>query len=326
MKVIIPAAGEGTRLKPHTLTKPKPILPVAGSTIIDSIIEEILTIKDIDEIIFIVGYLKDKIIDYLTSKYKNIKLTFVEQKEFRGLADAVLLARDYINEDENILIILGDTIFRVNLENIVSKNENSLGVCEVEDPSRFGVAILDNNGAITKLVEKPKEFISNLALTGIYNIISSKELFEAIDYIIANDIKTKNEYQLTDALEYMIKNGSIFKTFKLDAWYDCGVKNTMLQTNRDIIKHNILSKGIKDSAIIPPVFIDENVVINGSVIGPYVHIGKDSIIESSILKNCILFENAKVENVILEDCIISENATYKCRTTSMDIGANITIE
>ncbi len=326
MKVIIPAAGEGTRLKPHTLTKPKPILPVAGSTIIDSIMEEVLTINGVNEVIFIVGYLKEKIIEHLSNKYTNIKLTFVEQKKFRGLADAVLLARDFINEDENILIILGDTIFKVNLDDVVSKKENALGVCEVEDPSRFGVALLDSNGVITKLVEKPQEPISNLALTGIYNIVSSKELFNAIDYIISNNIKTKNEYQLTDALEYMIKNGSIFKTFNLDAWYDCGLKNTMLETNRDIIKHNILSKGIKDTAIIPPVFIDENVKIEGSVIGPYVHIGRDSIIESSILKNCILFEEARVENVILEDCILSENATYKCKTTSMDIGANITIE
>ena len=324
MKVIIPAAGEGTRLRPHTITKPKPILPIAGATIIDFIMEEISSIRDLEEVIFIVGYLKDQMIEYLNSKYKDIKLTFVEQKEYKGLAHAISLTREYVND--KIFIILGDTIFKLNLYDIVSKNENALGVCEVDNPSRFGVAILNNNGVITKLVEKPKEPISNLALTGMYNIVNSKELFDAINYIITNDIKTKNEYQLTDALEYMIEKGTIFKTFKLDGWYDCGEKSTMIETNRTIIKHNILSKGIKDTAIIPPVFIDKDVKIEGSVIGPYVHVGRNSKIENSILKNCIIFEDVNISNAFMDNSIISEKATYKGKTHSMDIGASITIE
>ena len=326
MKVIIPAAGEGTRLRPHTITKPKPILPIAGATIIDFIMEEISSIRDLEEVIFIVGYLKDQMIEYLNSKYKDIKLTFVEQKEYKGLAHAVSLTREYVNDNDKIFIILGDTIFKLNLYDIVSKNENALGVCEVDNPSRFGVAILNNNGVITKLVEKPKEPISNLALTGMYNIVNSKELFDAINYIITNDIKTKNEYQLTDALEYMIEKGTIFKTFKLDGWYDCGEKSTMIETNRTIIKHNILSKGIKDTAIIPPVFIDKDVKIEGSVIGPYVHVGRNSKIENSILKNCIIFEDVNISNAFMDNSIISEKATYKGKTHSMYIGASITIE
>ena len=326
MKVIIPAAGEGTRLRPHTITKPKPILPIAGATIIDFIMTEISSIQDLEEVIFIVGYLKDQMIEYLTNKYKNIKLTFVEQKEYKGLAHAISLTREHIKDDDKIFIILGDTIFKLNLSNIVSKNENSLGVCEVDNPSRFGVAILNEQGIITKLVEKPKEPISNLALTGMYNIVNAKELFEAIDYIIKNDIKTKNEYQLTDALEYMIKNSIIFKTFKLDGWYDCGEKSTMIETNKSIIKHDILSKGIKDTAIIPPVFIDKDVKIENSVIGPYVHIGKNSKIENSILKNSIIFEEVNISNAFMDNSIISEKVTYKGKTHSMDIGASITIE
>ncbi|PCG20948.1 sugar phosphate nucleotidyltransferase [Brachyspira sp. G79] len=326
MKVIIPAAGEGTRLRPHTITKPKPILPIAGSTIIDFIMTEISSIDNLEEVIFIVGYLKDQMIEYLTNKYKNIKLTFVEQKEYKGLAHAIYLTKEYIKDDDKIFIILGDTIFKLNLSNIVSKNENSLGVCEVDNPSRFGVAILDDNGVITKLVEKPKEPISNLALTGMYNIVNSKELFSAIEYIINNDIKTKNEYQLTDALEHMIKEGIIFKTFKLDGWYDCGEKSTMIETNKTIIQHEILSKGIKDTAIIPPVFIDKDVKIESSVIGPYVHIGKNSKIENSILKNCIIFEDVNISNAFMDNSIISEKASYKGKTHSMDIGASITIE
>ncbi|WP_300370853.1 sugar phosphate nucleotidyltransferase [Brachyspira sp.] len=326
MKVIIPAAGEGTRLRPHTITKPKPILPIAGATIIDFIMKEISSIGDLDEIIFIVGYLKDHMIEYLTNKYKNIKLTFVEQKEYKGLAHAIYLTKDYINNDDKIFIILGDTIFKLNLSNIVSKNENALGVCEVDNPSRFGIAILNENGVITKLIEKPQEPISNLALTGMYNIVNTKELFEAIEYIIKNNIKTKNEYQLTDALQYMIEKGILFKTFKLDGWYDCGEKSTMIETNRNIIKHEILSKGIKDTAIIPPVFIDKDVKIENSVIGPYVHIGTNSKIENSILKNCIIFEEVNMSNAFIDNSIISEKVTYKGKTHSMDIGASITIE
>ena len=256
----------------------------------------------------------------------GIKLTFVEQKEYKGLAHAISLTKEYIKDDDKIFIILGDTIFKLNLSNIVSKNENSLGVCEVDNPSRFGVAILNEQGVITKLVEKPKEPISNLALTGMYNIVNTKELFEAINYIIKNDIKTKNEYQLTDALEYMIENSIIFKTFKLDGWYDCGEKATMIETNKSIIKHDILSKGIKDTAIIPPVFIDKDVKIENSVIGPYVHIGKNSKIENSILKNSIVFEEVNISNAFMDNSIISEKVTYKGKTHSMDIGASITIE
>ena len=326
MKVIIPAAGEGTRLRPHTNTKPKPILPIAGSTIIDFIMENISLIPDLEEVIFIVGYLKEQMIEYLTSKYKNIKLSFVVQKEYKGLAHAISLTREYIKDGDKIFIILGDTIFKLNLAEIVAKNENSLGVCEVDNPSRFGVALLNDKGIIKKLVEKPKEPISNLALTGLYHIVQSKELFESIDYIIENDIKTKNEYQLTDALEYMIERGFIFKTFKLDGWFDCGEKSTMIETNRLIIKNKILSENIKDSVIVPPVFIDENVEIKSSVIGPYVHIGKNSKIENSILKNCIMFEEVNISNVLMDDSIVSEKAKYKGKTNSMDIGASMTIE
>lgn len=326
MKVIIPAAGEGTRLRPHTNTKPKPILPIAGSTIIDFIMDDISLIPNLEEVIFIVGYLKEKMIEYLTSKYKNIKLSFVVQKEYKGLAHAISLTREYIKDNDKIFIILGDTIFKLNLPEIISKNENSLGVCEVDNPSRFGVAILNDKGIIKKLVEKPKEPISNLALTGLYHIINSKELFEAVDYIIKNDIKTKNEYQLTDALEYMIERGLIFKTFKLEGWFDCGEKSTMIETNRLIIKNKILSDNIKDSAIVPPVFIDKDVKIESSVIGPYVHIGKNSQIKNSILKNCIMFEEVNISNVLMDDCIVSEKAKYKGKTNSMDIGASMTIE
>lgn len=325
MKIIIPAAGEGTRLRPHTITKPKPILPVAGKTIIDFIMDEISQINGVDEIIFIVGYLKENIMKHLKENYKNFRLTFIEQKEYKGLAHAVSLAKSHIEENEPILIILGDTIFKSDLDSIVNRKENSLGVCEVENPSRFGVAVVNKNGIIERLVEKPNEPISNLALTGLYNIVDSKKLFESIEYIIKNDIKTKNEYQLTDALEHMIKEGIDFKTFKLEGWYDCGEKRTMLETNKAIMKHKIVSKSINDTAIIPPVFIAEGAVIEKSVIGPYVHIGKNTKITYGILKDCIVFENVNISNALMEDCMISENATYSGKNNKLDLGGSATL-
>lgn len=326
MKIIIPAAGEGTRLRPHTLIRPKPILYVGGKTIIDFILEEIFKIPDIEEVIFIVGYRKNDLVNYVKENYKNLNVSFVVQDEYKGLAHAIYIAKDHIKPDDELFIILGDTIFKADLLSVVKKKENSLGVCVVDNPERFGVALLKKDGVIERLIEKPQTFVSNLALTGLYNILKASELFEAIKYIIENDIKTRNEYQLTDALEYMIKSGSIFKTFNLEGWYDCGEKSTMIKTNRAIMDNKILSKQIQDSAIIPPVFIDKGVVIEKSIIGPYVHISKNSKITSSIIKDSIISDGVNITNAILEASMLSEKSEYEGKVHSIDLGANDKID
>lgn len=320
MKIIIPAAGEGLRLRPHTLTKPKPILPLAGKTIIEFIIDELNVIENIEEIIFIVGYKKEYFTNYIKENIKGYNFSFVEQKEYRGLGDAVYLAKERIKDDDEILIILGDTIFEADIKAVVKSKENMLGCYTVDDPKRFGVVVLNDDETISKLVEKPQEYISNLALTGVYSIKKAKKLFDAIKYIIENDIKTKNEYQLTDALDCMIKYGEVFKTFKLTKWYDCGVKETMLKTNKQIIKHNLKSKNIVNSTIIEPVYLGENVSIEGSVVGPYVHVGNNTKIKSSIIRSSIIDENVSIENALLADTIFSENAVYKGGMHSLDLG------
>lgn len=321
MKVIIPAAGKGTRLLPHTLTKPKPILPIGGKTIIDFIIDSVKELGDVDEIIFIVGYLKDKMVSHIKSKHNNINISFVNQDEYKGLAHAVSLTREKVIDADSIFIVLGDTLFKYNLASLIEKNENSLGISIVDDPSKYGVVILNHDKKVTHLVEKPSEPISNLALAGLYYIKDVKDLFVSIDYIISNSIKTKNEFQITDALDHMITKQNIdFTTFTLDAWYDCGEKNAMLKTNQDIIEHNILSKSLNYTVIIPPVFIDDDVVIEKSVIGPYVHIGKNSNIKSSIISKSIVFDNTNIENALFDSSIISENVSYKGNIDSVDLG------
>ncbi len=322
MKIIIPAAGQGTRLKPHTTTKPKPILPIAGESIIDFIMDEVETFNDVEEIIFIVGYLKNEVINYITKKYPLLNISFIEQEEYKGLAHAVYLAKEKTKDTDSIFIILGDTIFKSDLASVIEKNENSLGVCIVDDPSRYGVVILNEDKSINYLVEKPSEWVSNLAITGLYYIKDVKELFESIEYIMDNSITTKNEFQLTDALEVMIKKNIHFSTFALSGWFDCGMKSTMLLTNKEIIEHKILSKSINYTVLIPPVFIDEDVIIEKSVIGPYVHIGKNTVINSSVISNSIIFNDVKIENATLTDSIISEYSTYKEHINSVDLGAN----
>ena len=310
MKIIIPAAGKGTRLAPHTDYNPKPILPVAGKTIVDFIMDKIETLDNVESVIFIVGYLKDKMIEYLKNKYKDINIEFVVQNEYKGLAHAVSLAEEKVTDADSVFIILGDTLFKYDLSSLIEKNKNSLGVSIVDDPSRFGVAVLNDNKKIIHLIEKPSEPISNLALTVLY-------------YIKDNSIKTKNEFQITDALENMITKKDIdFTTFTLDAWYDCGEKKEMLKTNQDILEHKILTKSLNYTVIIPPVFIDESVIIEKSVIGPYVHIGKNSNIKSSIISNSIVFDNTNIENALFDNSIISENVSYKGNIDSVDLGNN----
>lgn len=303
MKIIIPAAGKGVRLNPYTLDKPKPILPIAGKTIVDFIIENIKTIDNVQEIIFIVGYLKDKMIEYVEKKHKDLNVTFITQNEYKGLAHAVSLAKESMKNDDEIFIILGDTIFSADIKTVVENKKNSLGVCEVDNPSRFGVAVMKDD-RITELVEKPESPVSNLALAGLYYINKSKALFDAIDYIISNEIKTKNEYQLTDALQYMIKQGEYFTTFNLSGWFDCGEKNAMIETNRKIIKHSVRTENIKNSVVLEPSCIAEEAVIENSVIGPYASIGKNACVFSCVVRDSILYDNVKKsDSVIIEDMI-----------------------
>ncbi len=315
MKAVIPAAGAGTRLRPHTYSMPKILLNVAGKPIISYIIDELIEVKELDTIIIIVGHLGDKVQQYIAGRYtkhKDKKFVFVEQSKMLGLGHAVYMAKEYLN-DEPVLIVLGDTIFEFNLAELLGSKYSAIGVKEVEDPRRFGV-VESKDGSITRMIEKPASSDvspSRNAIAGLYYIKNASGLMKAIEYIMEHDVRTKDEYQLTDALEKMIKSGEKMVTFDIQNWFDCGKPETLLSTNKYLLEKTGGRKKIKmpdSTLIIPPVFIGENCEIHNSVIGPFTTVGNGAVIKDTILKNSIVGDSSTIENSILQDSIIGSES------------------
>ncbi len=317
MKAIIPVAGVGSRLRPHTLSNPKVLLNVAGKPIIGHIMDKLIA-SGIDEAIVIVGYMGDMIEKWLLKHY-SIKFTFVTQKELLGLAHAIWMCKPYVTENEPLFIILGDTIFDVNLDAVLKSPFSTLGVKEVDDPRRFGVAVTRNE-TIQKLVEKPDTPVSNLAIVGLYFLKQAGSLFSSIDYLIDNDIKTKGEYQLTDALQLMIERGETFTTFTVHGWYDCGKSETLLSTNEILLKDNSSTKQYPGSIINNPVFIADSARLENAIIGPNTTIGEHAVITNAIIKDSIIGNDSMVEHIILEQSIVGNNASITGTARKINIG------
>ena len=317
MKAIIPVAGVGSRLRPHTLSNPKVLLNVAGKPIIGHFMDKLIA-SGIDEAIVIVGYMGDMIEKWLLKHY-SIKFTFVTQKELLGLAHAIWMCKPYVTENEPLFIILGDTIFDVNLDAVLKSPFSTLGVKEVDDPRRFGVAVTRNE-TIQKLVEKPDTPVSNLAIVGLYFLKQAGSLFSSIDYLIDNDIKTKGEYQLTDALQLMIERGETFTTFTVHGWYDCGKSETLLSTNEILLKDNSSTKQYPGSIINNPVFIADSARLENAIIGPNTTIGEHAVITNAIIKDSIIGNDSLVEHIILEQSIVGNNASITGTARKINIG------
>lgn len=305
MRAIIPVAGLGSRLKPHTHTIPKVLLNVGGKPILGHILDKLLA-EGITKATFIYGHLGELIIKYIAENYPDLQADFVEQKELEGLGHAIYTAIPTFDEEE-IFIILGDTIFDVNLENVFTKKQNSLGVKYVEDPSRFGVALM-TNGYIEKLIEKPKTLISHLALVGLYYISNADALKKCLTTLVEKDIRTNGELQLTDALQMMIDDGEKFTTFAVDGWYDCGKPETLLSTNQYLLKEKSTDVSIPTVIINQPVFIADTAVIENSVIGPFATIGENAKVSESIIKNSIVGAQAEVSKSLLENSIVGRHS------------------
>lgn len=317
MKAIIPVAGVGSRLRPHTYSQPKVLLNVAGKPIIGHIMDKLIE-SGIDEAVIIVGYLGSKIEEYLTSNY-SIKLTFVTQSEQLGLAHAVHMCRPHVIDEEPLFIILGDTIFDVDLMPVLGSSVSSLGVKEVEDPRRFGVAVTEGD-RIVKLVEKPEQPISNLALVGLYFLHRAGALFSSIEHIISNDIRTKGEFQLTDALQHMIDLGEPFSTFPVQGWYDCGKPETLLATNEVLLQKNHQEKLLPGCIINPPVFIADNATVANSIIGPNATIAEHAVVKDSIIMNSIIGRKSQVSEIMLDRSIVGNNAVVSAMGHELNIG------
>ncbi|MCX7018341.1 MAG: sugar phosphate nucleotidyltransferase [Candidatus Sumerlaeota bacterium] len=327
MKAIIPAAGIGTRLRPHTYTAPKVLLSVAGKPILGHIIDELVRIG-IDEMSFIIGYMGGMVRDYVRGSY-SFKANFIDQAEMLGLGHAVSLGKPYHYADEPVLIILGDTIFGADLESVFARGNSSIGVKGVEDARRFGIVELDANGNVTRMIEKPEQPPTNLAIVGLYYITHPKLLFDCLDDNISNKRKTKGEYQLTDALQLMLDRGERMTTFMIDGWYDCGKAETMLLTNREVLDMKDGAAGggeawlaarYPGSVIRMPVAIHESAKIERSLVGPHVSIGAKSSIHSSIVRESIIGDHSDVSNAVLEESIIGNHVKVRGHMARLNVG------
>ncbi|MFA6978399.1 MAG: sugar phosphate nucleotidyltransferase [Ignavibacteriaceae bacterium] len=323
MRAIIPVAGLGSRLKPHTHTIPKVLLNVGGKPILGHILDKLLA-EGITKATFIYGHLGELIIKYIAENYPDLQADFVEQKELEGLGHAIYTAIPTF-DDEEIFIILGDTIFDVNLKDVFTAKKNSLGVKYVENPSRFGVALM-TNGYIEKLIEKPQTPVSNLALVGLYYITNAEALKKSLTTLVEKDIRTRGELQLTDALQMMIDDGEKFTTFAVDGWYDCGKPETLLSTNQYLLKEKSTDVSIPSVIINQPVFIADSAVIENSVIGPFTTIGENARVSESIIKNSIVGAQAEVSKSLLENSIVGRQSLINGSFKRLNTGDSTELE
>lgn len=327
MKVVIPVAGIGSRLRPHTHTQPKALVPVAGKPILSYIVEHMLELG-LTDFVFVIGYLGDKIEEFIRDKYPQINTSFVLQDPREGLGHAVWLTKDKVGNDP-LLIVLGDTLFDIDLKSVLEQPYSSLGVKKVENPVKFGVAELDAKRFITKVVEKPNIPKSNLALVGIYLIRETTVLMEALDYNIQNDVRSHGEFHLTDGIMRMIDSGIKITTFPVENWYDCGLKSTLLETNAIFLKkqgNQPVSKSVDNSIIIPPVRIAEGAKVTNSIIGPNVSIGEGAVIDYSIIKDSIIGTYAHLQNAVLYQSLIGADSSLKGLNQSLNIGDSAEID
>ena len=332
MKIIVPMAGIGSRLRPHTLTVPKPLTVIAGKPIVQRLVEDIASVVDekIEEIAFIIGpakkgfpaNTKNNLLEI--AKELGAKGSVYVQEEALGTAHALFCAKDSLNGP--CVVAYADTLFKADFK-LDSNADGAIWVKQVEDPSAFGVVKLED-GFITDFVEKPKEFVSDLAIIGIYYFKDGDRVRDEIQYLIDNDLKENNEFQLTNVLETLKKDGAKFIPGTVNTWMDCGKKDPTVDTNKQVLDfehkagNNLVSKDVvlENSEIIEPCFIGKNVVLKNTKIGPYVSIGENSVVENATITNSLIQKNVLISNAKLDNAMIGNHAKYNGEYTSVSIG------
>lgn len=335
MNIIVPMAGRGSRLRPHTLTVPKPLVPVGGKPIVHRLVEDIAAVcsEQIDEIAFVVGDFGAEVEAELIEVAAKLgaKGSIHYQDKPLGTAHAVLCAKEKLKGP--VVVAFADTLFKADFK-IDSEVDGILWVKQIDNPSAFGVVQLDQDGNIVDFVEKPATFVSDLAMIGVYYFKSGEELRTELEYLIDHDVIKSGEYQLPDALRRLTEKGKKFKPGKVIEWLDCGNKEVTVHTNQRVLEYdlekklNLVDASLKsnNSLIIPPCYIGEGVILENSIVGPHVSIGAGTKVQNSIIKNSIIQNNSQIENGNIQDSMIGNHAKYKGLTRDLSIGDYSTID
>ncbi len=324
MKVIIPTAGLGRRLRPHTFTVPKALLSVAGKPIIGHILDRVVEWGG-SRVTVIIGNFGEQVEAYVRENY-DLEADFRMQEQTLGLGHAVLTGLD--PGDRELLVILGDTIIDTDMAPVVTRGVTSIGVREVEDPRKMGVVVVEE-GQVKRLIEKPAEPPSKLVIVGIYYIRDGELLGKAIKETIERGITVKGEYQMTDALQIMLEWGEAIETFPIDGWYDCGRLETILATNRYLFDRNGPGEQgaeISEGMLIQPVAIGHGTSIERAVVGPYVSIGRNTVVRDACIRNSVIGDDVVIERALLEDTLIGNRAEVKGRFQKFNVGASSRVE
>lgn len=325
IKIVIPMAGYGTRLRPHTWSRPKPLIRLADKMVIDHILDTFTTLPDPgnSEFIFIVGYLGEKIEAYMRNAHPDLHVTFVQQPEMRGQSHAISLAKEYL--EGPMVIIYVDTLIETDFSFLSTETAGAVTwVKAVPDPRRFGVADLGPDGWVEHLVEKPPDVQNNLALVGCYYFHSSADLLSAIEEQMQRNISLKGEFFLADAVNIMLEHGLRMRVERVETWLDAGTPDDILSTNRYLLEHGHASmadaENHKNSVILPPVFIHPSACVENSVIGPHTVIGANSKLDNCIVRDSIIDDCTDVSNAILEHSLVGRNVKIRGQAGVLNVG------
>lgn len=323
MKIVIPTAGFGTRLRPHTWSKPKPLIPVAGKPVLAHVLDSFKNIQGLEEVIFIVGYLGDQIESYVSETYPEMETRFVVQSEMLGQSHAIGLARDLLHGP--MLMVFVDTLIFTDLSQLPDETADAvIWVKPVEDPRRFGVAEVDPNGKVLRLIEKPQEMDNNLAVVGFYYFKEAERLIEAIDQQMERQVQLKGEFFLADAVNIMLEDGLNMRVETVDVWLDAGKPETVLSTNRHLLEtgyDNSSQAAVRERvAIIPPVNIHDTAEVIDSVIGPHASVGPNCVIKKSIVSDSILDAEVQLSNSVLTESIVGSGTRIRGPVQKFNLG------
>jgi glucose-1-phosphate thymidylyltransferase len=327
LKIVIPMAGLGTRLRPHTWSKPKQLVSVAGKAVLDHVLESLQSLPDPEdvELINIVGYLGDQIENYIRQHYPNVVTHTVLQEDPLGQSHAIQLAGEYLSGP--MLMVFADTLIETDLSFLAKEMAEAVAwVKPVPDPRRFGVAEVSQDGWVTRLIEKPQDMDNNLAVVGFYYFAEAQDLLSAIEEQMRRGLALKGEYFLVDAINIMLERGLKMRTHQVDIWLDAGTPEALLETNRYLLEHgddNSSQAGERPGVVlIPPVFIHPTAQVTDSIIGPYVSMGAGCCVERSIIRNSILEDEAETNQIILEGSLVGRRARLHRRASVINAGDN----